>query len=141
MNNEEMDQAGRDAQAVLRATRTWDPETEPTPEEWAFWFQGLQPGNAIVMARYLLLRMAAEDQCFVADHARVIRELESAIGRVQAENRKLVNQLADSIPCPAHGVHPHIRAGAQMVCLDCPRCAAGLADNRPSAGHSDQDQR
>lgn len=93
MSNNAMDRAAENAQAVMRSTRTWEPGLEPTARQWSAWFRSLTAENAECVAYYLLLRMAAEDQCFVADHTGSIRDLESVIGRVQAENRRLRAQL------------------------------------------------
>lgn len=93
MTNTELDHAAALARNIMRSTRTWDPENEPTALEWTEWFRGLLPQNAEIVAHYLLLRMAAQDQCFIADHTGSIRDLENVIGRVQEDNRRLRAQL------------------------------------------------
>lgn len=93
MNKDALDRAAYNAQEIIRETRTWNPETEPAPVEWATWFRGLPLVDAECVAYYLLLRMASDDQCFIADHAGAIKALESAIGTTQAENRRLRAEL------------------------------------------------
>lgn len=77
------------AKQVLNETRSWPAEEEPTALEWASWFQSLDIGAAEVIAQYVLSRQENDDQCFLANHVATIAGLESTVGRLQAEIRRM----------------------------------------------------
>jgi hypothetical protein len=70
-------------QEIISATRTWPAEREPTAQEWAGWFCGLDIPSSESVAGYMLDRQREDAQCFLMDHVSAIRSLEAEIVRLR----------------------------------------------------------
>lgn len=79
-------------QEIIRRTRTWVPEVEPTAEEWVRWFRRLDPDSAQMVAGYMLERQREDAQCFLLNHVEMIRALELEVAGLRKAMR---DQRAD----------------------------------------------